>query len=154
MKMTKYFIYYFFIPFAISLFAGTGYSIYINQGYESEWLTAESAVGFDVYIIFFIALIMLGLCLSIFFNKIKSIRASVVLRLIFWIIPLGFPLIIIYYHFERYFLTKGNLIKYDDVKLFTERFNMDLIIFLPYVFGAIFSYVIFRKDLTNNNYPI
>ena len=145
MKMTKYVFYYCALPSIISFIIGTGFSFFWRNQYNGQEI--EQLIIVDLQLLLFCILLMSVLSLTILLNKFQVVRKFIILNIVSWFIPLSFPILIIFYSIERYNYTKDNTLKYTDVILFTNDFIMDLIVFTPYILGAIVSFVIFRTSL-------
>ena len=85
---------------------------------------------------------------SIQFNKIRTISKTFVLSFLTWFLfPVSFVFMVVYHKVDRYNLYESCSIKYDAPTFFDESFIMQIIIYSPYLIGAIISFVIFRRDL-------
>jgi len=66
------------------------YSIIDNYNYESEWLTSESVIFMSIITALIYSIILSGLSLTIFLNKLDKCRTNNTLNAMTWfLLPFG-----------------------------------------------------------------
>jgi len=117
--------------------AATVFSIIENYDYKSEWLTADTVIFLSIGTAFIYCLIFSLLSLTIFLNRFNKVKENSWLNFLSWfLLPVGF-MTIVFVH-EITFKIKYN-----------EKFDSDfvyvVILNLPFLFGLIWSYLLYKK---------
>ena len=110
------------------------------DNYKSDPLTAKSVIQMSILPSLIFSLLICGLSLTIFLNKIKKLNKNVVWNLLTWfLLPFAYISIILLHDFEY-------RIKYDFG--FGNDFLYILIMTIPYVIGLCWTFIKYRKEIT------
>ncbi len=141
MKLLTYYIKAAILPSLFIIFFCVIYSIMVN--YESDGLTDKSAVVRSIITTFIFSLLMSGLSLTIFLNKLKKLNKNLIWNIFSWFFLPFFYLTIIFIHDLKI------RIKYDFG--FGNDFLYLLIMTIPFVIGLSWTFVKYRQKITTAN---
>jgi hypothetical protein len=135
--MNKYYKKAALYPSIIAFIVAIAFSIIENYNYKSEWLTADAVISLSIITAFVYCLIFCLLSLTIFLNRFDTIRENGFLNFLSWfLLPFGF-MTIVFVH-EITFKIRYN-------EKFESDFVFVLILNFPFLFGLIWSYVIYKR---------
>jgi hypothetical protein len=124
-------------PSLFVFIVATVFSIIENYNYKSEWLTADTVIFLSIGTAFIYCLIFCLLSLTIFLNRLEKIKENGVLSFLSWFLfPFGF-MIVVFAHEISF------KIRYDEK--FDSDFVFVIVLNLPFLFGLIWSYVIYKR---------
>ena len=97
MELRKHYINAVIYPSVLVVVATVIFSVIDNYDYESEWLTAESAIMVSLIVSLLFSMLICTLSLTIFLNKLERIGKNIILSLLAWLflpfLCIGFILI-------------------------------------------------------------
>jgi len=141
MNLFKYYKKAVIYPSIFVLFFCIVYSFIDN--YKSDPLTAQSVFGMSILPSLIFSLLICGLSLTIFLNKIEKLNNNVVWNIFAWFLLPYIYISIIFIHDLEF------RIKYDFG--FGNDFLHLIIMTLPYVIGLCWTFINYRKEITTAN---
>ena len=127
-------------PSLFILFFCIIYSIIDN--YKSEWLTAKSVILMSFLLSLIFSLLMCGLSLTIFLNKIEKLNKNIMWNMLtFFLLPFAYITLILIH----------------DIKIrirfefgFGKDFLYLLIMIIPFVIGSGWAFIKYRQKITTD----